>query len=386
MEEVLDKVVQLKNEGNLKFKAGVQFKGHTLGKNSMIEATASYASALELLVTLDETNPSQRYKEVSISVYLNLAAASLQLDSYDSALNCCNRVLNIDSKNAKALFRRAQCHSGLKDLKSAVDDLKSAINIAPGNKEIRSEYRRMKALLIKQQASESFRQQTEDGLKRLHADAVEEPLIKVTDKWLKSLSIGHLSNNGMVTDEYAWGQSLQQLFLVLRVPDDTRAKDMSIVIKRTGVEIVVKGNVTMIRKFPRPVKVYESIWEIEGVGCIVLTLQKDHSGVDDSKRGYEWWNCLFEGDATIDVDEVCSIGDDLHMLPDREKQAVEKSLWEKSKRSPEEMKELEQAQRDLEQDESRRESSVHKAMSDPKKKAIYEMMQEKFPDIPVEFK
>merc|ERR1712146_73389 len=53
--------------------------------------------------------------------------------------------LEMDGSNVKALFRRAQAFAGTKDYVEAVADLKRAMEIEPQNKDVRGEYKRVRA-------------------------------------------------------------------------------------------------------------------------------------------------------------------------------------------------------------------------------------------------
>jgi len=98
---------------------------------------------------------------VKLPILLNLAAAQLKLKLYaDSILNC-NKALDIDSSNAKALFRKGQAHSRTNDFEKAKADLLEAIHLSPKSKEIRDEYEAVK------QKEESYKQKERDMYKGL---------------------------------------------------------------------------------------------------------------------------------------------------------------------------------------------------------------------------
>lgn len=71
---------------------------------------------------------------LKISCNLNNAACKLKLRDYKQAVKLCTKVLDFDSKNVKALYRRAQACIRLVDLDVAEMDIKKALEIDPDNR------------------------------------------------------------------------------------------------------------------------------------------------------------------------------------------------------------------------------------------------------------
>lgn len=71
---------------------------------------------------------------LKITCNLNIAACKLKLKDYKEAERLCTEVLEIDSKNVKALYRRAQAYIHLVELDLAEVDIKKAIEIDPDNR------------------------------------------------------------------------------------------------------------------------------------------------------------------------------------------------------------------------------------------------------------
>jgi hypothetical protein len=60
---------------------------------------------------------------------LNIASCNIKSKDYGSAVSSANEVLKVDSKNTKALFRRARAtalpiNSGVEEFQKAIVDLK----------------------------------------------------------------------------------------------------------------------------------------------------------------------------------------------------------------------------------------------------------------------
>jgi len=69
--------------------------------------------------------------------WLNLAACQLRYQNFRMAAVNCSKALEIDPNNVKGLFRRAQCNINTGYEHVAVTDLKRALTLEPGNREIK---------------------------------------------------------------------------------------------------------------------------------------------------------------------------------------------------------------------------------------------------------
>ncbi|KAA0067644.1 70 kDa peptidyl-prolyl isomerase-like [Cucumis melo var. makuwa] len=86
----------------------------------------------------------QQSKALKISCNLNNAACKLKVKDYKQAEKLCTKVLELDSRNVKALYRRAQAYIQLVDLDLAEQDIKKALEIDPDNRDVKIEYRQLK--------------------------------------------------------------------------------------------------------------------------------------------------------------------------------------------------------------------------------------------------
>jgi len=102
-----------KQEGNSAFKEG-RFE----------EALAHYSKALELTTT-----PSEK----SV-LHSNRAACFAQNQNWSEGLKECNKALEYDPKNVKALLRRGLAYEGLERWQPALDDMKQVLTLEPGAK------------------------------------------------------------------------------------------------------------------------------------------------------------------------------------------------------------------------------------------------------------
>lgn len=71
-------------------------------------------------------------------LYSNMSLCQLKNQTYDLAVINCTKCLSIDANNVKALFRRAQARTGLKDYEEAINDFNRALELEPDNQEIKA--------------------------------------------------------------------------------------------------------------------------------------------------------------------------------------------------------------------------------------------------------
>ncbi|KAG6413706.1 hypothetical protein SASPL_126420 [Salvia splendens] len=78
------------------------------------------------------------------SCYLNNAACKLKLGEYECASRLCTKVLELDSCNVKALFRRSQAYIRTCDLEKAGEDINRALSIDPQNRDVKMKCKEVK--------------------------------------------------------------------------------------------------------------------------------------------------------------------------------------------------------------------------------------------------
>ncbi|MBA0830722.1 hypothetical protein Goarm_015235 [Gossypium armourianum] len=124
-----------KEEGNALFKAG-KFE----------RASKRYEKAVSFIEYDSSFNDEEKKqaKLLKVNCNLNNAASKLKLKDYKQAAKLCTKVLELDSGNVKALYRRAQAYIQLVDLDLAEADIKKALEIDPDNRDVKLEYRVLK--------------------------------------------------------------------------------------------------------------------------------------------------------------------------------------------------------------------------------------------------
>lgn len=124
--------------------------------------------------------PVHPYGKYLAIYYSNKAASLIQLGRYSEALTCCNLAILVDSTYSKAYIRRMTCHEQTQATDLALQDAKKALELHPGNGEIRKHVAR---------------------LEKLEAERMET-LKKETMEKLKGLGNSILGNFGMSLDNF----------------------------------------------------------------------------------------------------------------------------------------------------------------------------------------
>ncbi|PWA82088.1 FKBP-type peptidyl-prolyl cis-trans isomerase domain-containing protein [Artemisia annua] len=122
-------------------------EGNTIFKKQKYErASKRYEKALSFIEydSAFSEEEKQQAKVLKISCNLNNAACKLKLRDYKQVVKLCTKVLDADSKNVKALYRRAQAYIQLVDLDLAEMDIKKALEIDPDNRDVKFECKLLK--------------------------------------------------------------------------------------------------------------------------------------------------------------------------------------------------------------------------------------------------
>ncbi|KAJ7950530.1 Peptidylprolyl isomerase [Quillaja saponaria] len=134
-EEKIEAAGKKKEQGNVLFKAG-----------KYARASKRYEKAVKYIEYDSSFGEEEKKKAKALKVACNLnnAACKLKLKDYKQAEKLCTKVLELDSTNVKALYRRAQAYIQLADLDLAEFDIKKALEIDPDNREVKLEYKTLK--------------------------------------------------------------------------------------------------------------------------------------------------------------------------------------------------------------------------------------------------
>ncbi|CAH1431957.1 unnamed protein product [Lactuca virosa] len=133
--EKIEAAGKKKEEGNMLFKAGKYEKASKRYEKGVkyIDYDASFSE-----------EEKKQAKVLKVSCNLNNAACKLKMKEYKEAEKLCTKVLEMESRNVKALYRRAQAYINVGDLDLAEIDIKKALEIEPENRDVKMEYKVLK--------------------------------------------------------------------------------------------------------------------------------------------------------------------------------------------------------------------------------------------------
>uniref|UniRef100_A0A7S2RU75 Protein unc-45 homolog B n=1 Tax=Mucochytrium quahogii TaxID=96639 RepID=A0A7S2RU75_9STRA len=103
----MESIIQDKERGNDAFKSG-----------RINDALMCYTDGLGKI-----KSASEETKDIQVVLYQNRAACKLKEEDYQGAIEDCTKALQIDGNSVKALFRRAQAYTALKQVENAFKDL-----------------------------------------------------------------------------------------------------------------------------------------------------------------------------------------------------------------------------------------------------------------------
>ncbi|XP_058501032.1 peptidyl-prolyl cis-trans isomerase FKBP4 [Solea solea] len=129
-DEKLEQSSLVKEKGTQYFKEG-KYKQASVQYKRIV-------SWLEHESGLSEEN-EKKAKALRLAAHLNLAMCFLKLQEPGLALENCDKALQLDAANEKALFRRGEAQFGMKEFDKARDDFQRVIQLYPANKAAKSQ-------------------------------------------------------------------------------------------------------------------------------------------------------------------------------------------------------------------------------------------------------
>jgi len=136
MLEIIDKI---KSSGN-----------HFYKKKDITSAIRKYKKAMKYIKILRESMGSteedeeEKIRKIEVPITLNIAAALITDKNFEEAFKQCDKVLEIQPENSKALYRRGQSYFGLMEYDLALADLGKVKEMEPEDKGILNEINKVK--------------------------------------------------------------------------------------------------------------------------------------------------------------------------------------------------------------------------------------------------
>ncbi|XP_050589387.1 uncharacterized protein LOC126921676 [Bombus affinis] len=115
-------------------------------KHRYVDAFYKFSKACKILITLEPIQDLELDKTLETKInnlrlilYNNMAGCQLSRKNYEHTISLCNKILNKEANNVKALYRRGVARGNLKDVENAVTDLKYAVSLEPHNQVIKEQ-------------------------------------------------------------------------------------------------------------------------------------------------------------------------------------------------------------------------------------------------------
>lgn len=134
--------------------------------------------------------------------------------------------------------------------------------------------------------------------------------------------------NGDDLGKYRWTQNLGDVTVEVPVPEGTRGKMCTVVIKKQGIVVGLKGADPILEgKLYSPINMEDSTWSIEDGNLITIELAK-FMGVNSGG----WWSYLVEGDEKIDTKKIEPENSRVEDLDPEAQQMVRKMMFDQKQK------------------------------------------------------
>ncbi|CAA2955871.1 Hypothetical predicted protein [Olea europaea subsp. europaea] len=132
--------------------------------------------------------------------------------------------------------------------------------------------------------------------------------------------------NGLDMENYSWGQSLQEVNIIVPVPPGTKSRFIACEIKKNYLKVGLKGQPPVIDgELFQPVKVDDCFWSLEDQKSISILLTKQNQ--------MEWWKYLVKGEPEVDTQKVEPENSKLSDLDPETRTTVEKMMFDQRQKS-----------------------------------------------------
>ncbi|CAM9253262.1 unnamed protein product, partial [Hapterophycus canaliculatus] len=132
--------------------------------------------------------------------------------------------------------------------------------------------------------------------------------------------------NGGRTENYEWTQTLQELSVVVPVPEGSKSRDIVCDISKSRLRVGLKGQPLLVDgEMYNKVKVDDSFWTLEDGKEVSIALQKENQ--------MEWWKCVVKGDPEINTSKVQPENSKLSELDGETRKTVEKMMFDQRQKA-----------------------------------------------------
>ncbi|KAK9450744.1 HSP20-like chaperone [Limtongia smithiae] len=124
---------------------------------------------------------------------------------------------------------------------------------------------------------------------------------------------------------YQWSQVLEEVTVVVPVPQGTRSRDLSVELKRGTISVGLKGKEPILSgPLYKDIKVDDSTWTLDDQKEITITLAKSNA--------MEWWPHVVTSAPKIDVTRIQPENSKLSDLDGETRGMVEKMMFDQQQK------------------------------------------------------
>ena len=138
-----------------------------------------------------------------------------------------------------------------------------------------------------------------------------------------------LGNGGTVDGKYVWTQTLSELTVTVPLPENTRGRDLDVVINKKHLKVALRRNKdsppVVDAPLTKAIICDDSFWTVEDGNRLVVQLQKLNQ--------MEWWDGVCEGDPKIDVTTIQPENSSLNDLDGETRKTVEKMMYDQRQKA-----------------------------------------------------
>lgn len=124
--------------------------------------------------------------------------------------------------------------------------------------------------------------------------------------------------NGAVHENYSWAQTIKEIDLIIKVPDNTLSKNLVVDILPKKIKVKLKTNNTILLEG-------ELVYKCK-CGDAIWSLDRNRLEIHLEKLNEIWWECLLIGESKLDVSKMdCSRP--FEELPEEAQAKIEELTW-----------------------------------------------------------